>query len=77
MPGTSNKKYNLMYVCPEHHRLIFVPGVEKGQHSVKHKDSIIVDGRRDSSNGTSLLYEKVSDGKSYLYFYRNGVTWEM
>lgn len=77
MPGTSNKKQFLIYLCPEHHRCIYVPGAKRGQHSVKHKDSIIIEGRRESTHGQVLLYEKVSDGKKYAYYYKDGDTWEM
>lgn len=77
MPGSSNKKNNRIFLCPEHHRCIYVPGASSGQHSVKHKDSIIIVDRRKSTQGEVLLFQKVSDEQTYAYYYRDGETWKM
>lgn len=77
MPGTSNKGYNLIDLCPSCHRKVYVPGVESGHHSILKSDSIIIEGKRKASTGEALLFHNVSDGKKYCYFYEDGDTWEM
>ena len=76
MPGTSNKPFNMMWLCPDHHRAVYVPGATSGQHAIKNQDSIVIICKRASSQGSALEYERCSDSKGFYYFYKDGETWE-
>lgn len=66
----SNNASNRMWVCPNHHRLIFVPGTTNGHHSIKSKNSIIIKKFLQSTNGIVLSYIDCEDNKEYLYMYK-------
>lgn len=51
-----NGRSNRIYLCPNCHSKIYVPGCEKGIHSIKHKDSIIIEGWKQSTSGRILQY---------------------
>lgn len=69
--GGSDLAYNRMWVCPDHHRRIFVPDCPSGHHSIKHLDSIIVIGYLNSSVGRVLHFVDPSGVERY-WAYRNG-----
>lgn len=76
MPGTTNKPFNRLWLCPDHHRAIYVPGMKAGHHSIVNADSIIVLYKRTSTAGDVLEYTRCSDSKSFYYFYKTGETWD-
>lgn len=76
MKGSSNKKANLILLCPSCHRKIFVPGMKNGSHSIKTQDSIIIKGKLSSTQGEVLHFTRCSDNTSYYYFYSDGDIWE-
>lgn len=76
MPNTSNKPFNRIWLCPEHHRAIFVPGMTSGHHAIKNPDSIILVAKRTSTHGNVLEYERGSDSRGYYYFYQTHETWD-
>jgi predicted restriction endonuclease len=55
--GGSNKKHNLLYVCPNHHAQIYVEGVTSGIHSKLTDDSIIITNRLQSTKGEVIIYD--------------------
>lgn len=67
MEGT-DAPWNRMWVCPDHHRKIFVPGCQYGHHALKHIDSIVVVGYLNSSVGRVLQYIDC-DGKERYWAY--------
>lgn len=52
--GGSNKKFNLVSVCPTCHSLIYSPKATKGIHSVKGSKSIELVCWRDSTGRTFI-----------------------
>jgi len=63
----SNKKSNKIYVCPNCHTRIYVPGMRNGIHSIKNKDSIIINGWLGSTNGRVLEYINSSGNIDYYF----------
>ena len=63
----TNKKHNRIYVCPNCHSRIYVPGVSYGIHSVKTKESIIINGWFNSTNGRVLEYINSSGNIDYYF----------
>jgi len=53
--GGSDKEFNRIFVCPNHHAQIFVPN-SKGVHSIQGADSIIIHGWVRSTGGRLLHY---------------------
>lgn len=76
MPGTTNKPFNRLWTCPDHHRAIYVPGMKSGHHSIKNSDSIIIVAKRKSTHGSVIEYERCSDSKGFYYFYESKETWD-
>jgi hypothetical protein len=70
--GGGDQGWNKMKVCPECHRLIFVPGMSSGIHSVKHMGSIVVFGYVHTSDGQVLNYRMVESGLEFLWAQRKG-----
>ena len=56
----SDKEWNLIFLCPNHHSKIFVPSAKKGIHSKKSKDSIILLNKYKSTQGSILEYQECS-----------------
>ena len=54
--GGSNKKHNLLMLCPNCHSKIFQPDSKFGIHSKKCSDSIIIEQRLFSTGGYLLEY---------------------
>jgi hypothetical protein len=69
--GGNNKRNNRMWVCANHHRLIYVPDSKNGHHSIKSKNSIMVKGFLQSTMGTVLHYINCNDNQEYFYVYQN------
>ena len=66
--GGKNSAKNRIWLCPNHHRKIFVEKSKGGLHSIFKEDSIILLNRLSSTTGSVLRFKKY-DGKTYLYFY--------
>lgn len=66
--GGNNHKSNLITLCPNHHRNIFVPYCTHGIHSIKTDNSIILEGILASTKGKVLKFIRCSDTKTYTYF---------
>lgn len=67
MPGTSEKPYNKIVLCPSCHRRIHVPGTVRGIHSIKREDSIILKGYLSTSVGKALVYINSKDETRVWY----------
>jgi hypothetical protein len=52
----SNDKWNLVYLCPNCHHLIFVPNSKSGHHSIRTPNSIIIVCKYLSTDGPILSY---------------------
>jgi len=63
----SDKEYNKIYVCPNCHTRIYVPGVKHGIHSIKTNESIIINGWLGSTNGRVLEYINSSGNIDYYF----------
>jgi len=68
-PRCTNNPSNLIWLCPDHHRAIYIPGETHGHHSIINKDSIVIIDRLDSSTGKVLRYRKCSDMVVRYYYY--------
>ncbi len=55
--GGSNKKYNLVMLCPNCHGKIFQEDAKRGIHSIRGKDSIELVGKISSTGGLLLEYK--------------------
>lgn len=64
----TNKRNNLIWLCPEHHRCIYVPDMKRGIHSIKHPKSIIIHGWKESTGGRVLVYELIDINVIEYYF---------
>ena len=56
--GGSNTKMNLVRLCPNCHNKIYIPGCNRGIHSIKAKNHIILHSIMASSIGLVLEYEE-------------------
>lgn len=54
--GGNNKKSNLIFLCPNCHSCVFIEESTQGIHSIKTKNSIILNGWLQSSGGRVLEY---------------------
>lgn len=59
--GGSNKKSNLIELCPNCHARIYVEGIKSGTHAIKNSNSIILIGKLLSTGGFVLEYRHVDD----------------
>lgn len=60
-------------LCKTHHALIYHPEATSGQHSIKSKESLIIQMVTTSTAGKVVLYEDMV-GKTMTYYTRNGET---
>lgn len=67
--GGSDMPSNRMYLCPTHHRHIFVTAAKNGIHSMKSKSSIVIHGFIQSTAGIVLHYTDCEDDTEYYYMY--------
>ncbi|MEM4261007.1 MAG: HNH endonuclease signature motif containing protein [Candidatus Woesearchaeota archaeon] len=63
--GVDNS-YNRVYLCPNHHKMIYVDGSLNGIHSIKNSDSIIIKGQFNSTEGKLLLIEDSQGIEKYI-----------
>lgn len=63
--GGSSKDYNLIELCPNHHRKIYVPEATSGFHSQCFEDSLIIKEYIQSNLGKIILFEDTSGNKIY------------
>lgn len=61
--GGCDADYNLIYLCPNHHKLIHIPNCNFGIHSISHNDSIVILKIYKSTIGRILEYYNVLDRK--------------
>jgi hypothetical protein len=66
--GGSNKKNNLLTLCPTHHSFIYIEGMKSGIHSKYTDKSIIIESRLGSTGGPCIQYRNVNDTKSKFHF---------
>jgi len=70
--GGSNRKNNLVRLCPNCHNKIYVPGVKRGIHSIKANNYIILKSILSSSGGLVLEYEdSTTSGYTFLDTWRD------
>ena len=62
-----NKDYNRLWLCPNHHKRIYIERAKSGVHSIKNKDSIIIKGKFLSTKGIVLQYINCIDNKENFY----------
>ena len=55
--GGTNKRFNLVRLCPTCHHKVYIPGTKRGIHSIKAKNYIILKSLIPSTKGTVLEYE--------------------
>lgn len=60
----TNDEWNLIYLCPNHHRRIYISGTH-GNHSRKSEDSIEINGWKSSTGGKILEY--IENGEVCYY----------
>lgn len=56
--GGKNDRSNRAWLCPNHHKKIYIPTEEKGIHSKQSEDSIILVGWMQSTAGRTLCWRK-------------------
>lgn len=59
--GGKNGAGNRIWLCPNHHKMIYIPGEEKGIHSKFNMNSIVILGWVQSTGGKLLQYRKVNE----------------
>lgn len=59
--GGSNRAKNRIWLCPNHHKMIYVPGEERGIHSKLHMNSIVILGWVQSTGGRLLQYKNANE----------------
>lgn len=57
--GGKNWSKNRIWLCPNCHKKIYIPGEEKGIHSKQHENSIIIIGWAASTIGRILQYKNI------------------
>lgn len=65
----SDKDYNRIYLCPNHHSKVYVPLAKSGIHCVKGKDSIVILGKLSSTIGS--IIECVDMNNVYYFIKEN------
>jgi len=62
----SNKKHNLVYLCANCHNKVYIIESKTGNHSIKSKQSIIINGWRLCSNSHRIL-EYIDESNQIQY----------
>ena len=71
--GGTNKKMNLVRLCPTCHHKVYIPGARHGIHSIKAKNYMILKGILSSTGGLVLEYETaIITGYTNCDTWRNG-----
>lgn len=68
--GGSEKPFNKIELCPNHHRRIYIKASRAGIHSLQHDDSIEILNILESSDGR-VMHFKTLDDKEYSFYYRS------
>jgi predicted restriction endonuclease len=63
-----NDKMNIIYLCPNHHSRIFIPNSNRGIHSLKVDDKIIIFGFLSSTFGKILHYSNMNNEEFYYNY---------
>ncbi|MCK9428956.1 MAG: HNH endonuclease [Candidatus Omnitrophica bacterium] len=63
----SNKKFNRIFLCPNHHVCIYIPEELKGIHSKFNSNSIIILGWKLSTEGKILEYKLINSNEILYY----------
>ena len=63
----SDKPYNRIYLCPNCHTKVYIPGVKSGIHSIKTNDSIIINRWLSSTDGRVLEYINNNGDVDYYF----------
>jgi hypothetical protein len=70
--GGSDKDFNRIYLCPNHHSKIYIPEAKNGIHTIKGEDSIILLGKFKSTDGIVVEYIDKYGNKKYFLENKNG-----
>ena len=54
-------------LCPTHHKLIYHPDVQSGQHSIKHPESLIVKQVARTNTGNCVIFEDMDGNQLESY----------
>lgn len=57
--GGCNKPKNRVWLCPNHHKRVYIPTELNGIHSVKNENSIIILGWVQSTEGRILEWKHI------------------
>lgn len=63
--GGEDASYNRVYLCPECHRRVYVPGIASGIHKTKKPDSVELIRYYLTTEGRALLYREAKEGAPY------------
>ena len=72
--GGSDAPWNRVWLCPNHHCRVYIPGEVHGIHAVCTDESIILLGKLKSTGGTLLEYRMANSDESKEYHELNGRT---
>jgi hypothetical protein len=62
--GGSNKKSNLLTLCPTCHTKIYVPNMKYGTHSIQNDNAIIINRKMLSTGGICYEYKYCNDNET-------------
>lgn len=65
--GGSDKRNNIITLCPNCHAKVFVPGAIHGIHSIKSGNSIILIRKLMSTVGTIIEYKNINNDDLKYY----------
>ncbi len=60
--GGSNKSFNRVLLCPNHHARIHVPDAKTGKHKIKSDDSLVIEGWLTCTLGSRVLVHMNMEG---------------
>jgi len=63
--GGSDKKFNRIWLCPNHHSKVYIPESKSGIHSIKGTNSIIILKWVYSTSGKILHYIDINGIEQY------------
>jgi hypothetical protein len=61
-----NKKVTIP-LCPNHHKLIFHPLVNSGQHSIKNENSLEIVNVTNSNKGKCIVFKDINGNEIITY----------
>jgi len=68
----SDKDYNRLYLCPNHHSIVYIPEAKSGIHSIKGDNFIILLGKFKSTSGMVVEYIDQNGGSNFFVENKNG-----